>query len=64
MGLRGKHQSKGNPGEGLDPQERQGTIVGEGRGGGAGCLRKLPVLERVHACRLRGWGSSVETTGS
>ena len=58
MGLRGKHQSKGNPGEGLDPQERQGTIVGEGRGGGVGCYRKLPTPERAQAHDLTGWGSS------
>ena len=52
MGLRGKHQSKGNPGEGLDPHESQGGIVGEERGGGTCCHRKLPALE--HACMPTG----------
>lgn len=50
-------------GEGLDPQERLGSIVGEGRGGGVGRHRKLPLLEHVHACGLRGQGHSAEATG-
>ena len=33
--------SRGNPGEGLDLQERQAATVGKGTGGGAGCHRKL-----------------------
>ena len=32
---------RGNTGESLDPQERQGTAVGKGRGGGVGHHRKL-----------------------
>ena len=35
MGWGGEHQGRGKPGEGLDLQERQGAIVGEGKGGGA-----------------------------
>ena len=30
-GQRGECHGKGNPGEGLDPQERQGAIAGEGK---------------------------------
>ena len=62
-GLRGEYHGRRNPREGLDPQERPGTIVWEGRGGWAGCHRKLPVLEQVHAGSLRGWGGSAEATG-
>ena len=40
---------RGNLGEGLDPQERQGTIVGEVRGGGMDLYRKLPAQECAHA---------------
>ena len=58
------HHSRGNPGEGPDLQERQGAIVGEGRGGGVGHHRKFPALECMHACRLRGWGGFVEASGS
>ena len=31
MGSGAKHHSQENPGEGLDPKEKQGTIVGEGK---------------------------------
>ena len=34
---------RGNPGEGLGPQEKQGAIVGEAGGGGADSHRNLPV---------------------
>ena len=44
-------------------QERQGDIVGEGRGGEAGCHRKLPALEHVHASRLRVQSGSAGATG-
>ena len=39
---------RGNPGEGLDLQERQGATVGKGRGGGAGCHRKLLGPQYAH----------------
>ena len=39
---------RGNVGEELDLRERQGTSVGEGRGGGVGCHRILPMTQRVH----------------
>ena len=42
---------RGNPGEGLDPQERKGTTVGKGREGGAGHHRKL-LGSTVHTCPL------------
>ena len=49
-GWGGEHHGRGNPGEVLGLQERQV------RGRGAYCHRKLPVPERVHACRFWGWG--------
>ena len=55
---------RGNLGEGPDMQVRLGTIAGEGRGGRVGHHRKLPAQEHAHAHRLRGWGGSVEATGS
>ena len=60
----GEHLGRGNLGEGPDLQERQGAIVGEERGGEVGHHRKLPVLEHVHAHRLRGWGGSMEAMGN
>lgn len=42
---------------------RRGKAPLMGKGGGAGCHRKLPALECVHAHQLRGWGSSAEATG-
>ena len=42
---------RGNPGEGLGPQERQGTIDGEGRGHGEGHHpRKLLAPQLACAC--------------
>ena len=35
MGYEGGNHGKGKLGECLDPQERQGSIAGEGRAGGA-----------------------------
>ena len=40
------------PGEGLDPQEKQGTIVGDGR------RRKLDNHGNLHTLAVRGWGDS------
>ena len=44
--------NRGNPGEGLNRQERQGTTVGEGKGGGAGHHRILPAPVCRLACQL------------
>ena len=63
MGQGGEYHGRGNPEEDPDPKERQSTIVGEGRGEGAGCYRKLPVLDVAYAHGLRGWGSSAKATG-
>ena len=41
--------SRGNSGEGLGLQERQGAIVGEGERRRGGRHRKLPALEHEHA---------------
>ena len=51
-GWGGEHHSRGNPGEGPDLQEKQGAIVGEGRGR---CYRKLPA--HAHAHRLSEGGA-------
>ena len=48
MGWGVECHSRGNPGEGLDPQERQGAIVGEGKRSRADCHRKLPTPQRAH----------------
>ena len=40
--------NRGNLGKELDPQERQGASVGEGRGGGAGCPRILLAPQLAH----------------
>ena len=42
MGWRVEHHGRGNLGEGLDPQEKQGSIVGEGKRK-RGRHRNLPV---------------------
>ena len=60
---KGNATGRRNPGEGPDLQERQGTIVGEGRGGGAGCPKKLHAPEHVHARRLRRRGGSTQAMG-
>ena len=39
---------RGNLGEELDLQVRQGASVREGRGGGVGCNRILPMSQQVH----------------
>ena len=44
MGWGVEHHGRGNPGEGLDPQERQSAIIGEGERS----HKKLPVPEHVH----------------
>ena len=41
--------NRGNQGEGWDLQERQGTIVGEGRGGGAGA-KEYSLCPSMHTC--------------
>ena len=43
-----KRHGRGNPGEGLDLQERQASLLERERGGGADRHRKLPVHERAH----------------
>ena len=50
-----EHPSRGILGGGLGPQEKQGAIVGEGEGGGAGLHRNLL---RMRAWPLGGWGPS------
>ena len=50
---------RGNLGEGLNPKEIQGAIVGEGRGGGADHHRKLPAPQHVHAHGLPEGGAAL-----
>ena len=53
--------NRGNQGEGPDPQDKQGPIVGRG----ADSHRKSPVPECEHACRLsEGWASMAQAMGS
>ena len=52
MGCEGECHGRGNPEEGPDPQERQGSIVGEGRRGGVDRHRKFAASERARARRL------------
>ena len=64
MGWGVECHGRGNPGEGLDLQERQGAIVGEGERRRGGCHKKLPELECAHACGLsEGRGALVQAKG-
>ena len=55
---------RGNPEEGLDPQEGKAPLLGKVRGGGADHHRKLPAMECAHACELsEGSAALVQATG-
>ena len=65
MGWGVELHSRGNPGESLGLQDRQGAIVvQEARGRGEGCHRKLPAPQRVHVSGLSEGGAAlVQATG-
>ena len=50
-----ERHSRGNPGEGLGLQEKQGSILVRARGGGEDHHKNLP--EHAHVT-LRGWSAS------
>ena len=64
MGWGGKHHSRGNPGESLDPQERQGAIVRKGERRRGRCHRKFPAPEHALSHGLsEGRAALVQTMG-